>query len=766
MDNPYNLEALAQQEAKHLMRRWYLHPEFSHFDLYHGIHLGECAEYIFFLSLARVIKSKLINDPSVITKIGKKSKPEKVYLRWERIYNPVSLQLNATDTINKGSKPLKPTVLISVRVQNLAIVNAIWAIRSFNLVIDGKRDAIEGQLKQALIQYETFDSFLAPDVKSTVEREFQRLYPKWMKSLESESFQSQFSLGGVNFFEDIKDSLKSIFQKQFFEEIVSIETLKTLARMRRLAMVVLWDDTLPHHKALIFCAQGMGIPVLHLAHSVHGSGEFVCADKVAVYGDFGRQLYISNGNQSDKIVVTGNPDWDKYKYLPQLMQRKSVCRAFDLDFRKKTVLFATFWIAGPILKGDPSQVGKFYRALLQAIRQLQKRHPIQLVVKLHPAERDRKSWYKKIAVEEDVEDVVIQSNHLEELLFISDVVICRGSNIGFEALILGKPVISYEVPLFGEEKAVIVVREINDLTNVIEKTLFNSSTRKELKKERDKTLYKYNYLDDGMATYRVMKTIESMTGIKIELPEDFIPYISSSSGYQGDELMSGERSLKSFIERGEYADAKGEFEKALSIYHETLKKYPAELAVKVKLGKTLLKMGRLDEAVECLTGILKMKPVCIESLLQLSLALYLQKKYISALEYLKRVVDAHSSHEGERELAWYYIGRCNKQMNDLEEAEKSFQQSILLNPDSKAALKELGNLYFNTGRFDMASTFFQRIIERDSRDTEALNDLGVVFFHAGKMEEAKLYLKKAIKIKPDYIDALSNLIEVEKKQKP
>ena len=101
-------------------------------------------------------------------------------------------------------------------------------------------------------------------------------------------------------------------------------------------------------------------------------------------------------------------------------------------------------------------------------------------------------------------------------------------------------------------------------------------------------------------------------------------------------------------------------------------------------------------------------------------------------------------------------------MGDLDEAEKSYHESLRWAPDAKEALKELGSLCVEQGKFHMAERVLRQSVALDGQDSEARNDLGVVLFHLGHVEEGKACLEEALRTDPEHVDALLNLVELEK----
>ena len=757
-------EALAETCALFMMRHWYLHPDFSSVGMYEGVHLGECAEYVLFQDLVRIFRFKLQMNPEMISDILPFQRPTETSLMKARQTRLISFQKGGSHTSRISQPSERPTVLLCVRTQNLAIADALQASQAFDLIIEGNREAISDSLKRAGVQHENFDDFVTPDIRSTCETEFAERLPLWIKALESPSFREEFSLWEKDLCPDIRDRLMRVFQKEFSQEMITIKTLRHLVGKRNVVLVLVWNDSLPPHRALTLGAQGMGVPVLHVSHAIHGmdpTNEVVYADRVAVCGNYSRDAYISRGNPSGKIVVTGNPDWDKYRVLPKMWQRDTICRSLGLDTRKRTVLFATFHLGVPYGPKDATLPERFYRCLLRSIRELNRCHSIQLAVKLHPVERDRQPWYQRIAMEEGLENVVIQSACLEKLLFVSDVVVCRGSNIGFEALLLGKPVISHGMTLYGEEKAAIVTNSDSELKAAIEKSLFDPHVRRELDKNGRDAAYRFNHLDDGKATHRVMNLIEKMTGMRVKIPQSFVSFPRSVSENGSKKPPPRRKGPEAYLEEGDLAVARDEIEEALDLYRKAQERYPLSSAVLRRLGRTLLRAGQIGEATRNLTRLIEIDPRCVEGHLLLALACYSEKKHAVALNHLSAVLDLQSSTQEERRLAHLHAARCKNAMGDPEGSERCYQRSLMLDPDFRETLRELGALYFGSGKLDMARKTFERMIARHPEDTEAHNDLGVVLFRMGRPDEGKSYLRKALEITPGCFDAIVNLAEIE-----
>lgn len=70
---------------------------------------------------------------------------------------------------------------------------------------------------------------------------------------------------------------------------------------------------------------------------------------------------------------------------------------------------------------------------------------------------------------------------------------------------------------------------------------------------------------------------------------------------------------------------------------------------------------------------------------------------------------------------------------------------------------EMGNNYFDIGRFKKAVKNYLRAVNKRASDPSVLIDLGVSYFNLGKMDSAKVFMKKALAINANHKQGLYNL---------
>ena len=143
----------------------------------------------------------------------------------------------------------------------------------------------------------------------------------------------------------------------------------------------------------------------------------------------------------------------------------------------------------------------------------------------------------------------------------------------------------------------------------------------------------------------------------------------------------------------------------------------------------------------------------LEKIYNKGIELYVQKNYLNAEKYYKKVLSINSDFK----FVHNSLGLALKKQNKNQEAELSFRKAIEIDPLYKEAYINLGVLLKKQKKYDDAENCYKNILEIDNNYKEAYFNLGNTMDEQGKIDDAiKCYLK-AVKIEPKYIRALFNL---------
>jgi len=79
------------------------------------------------------------------------------------------------------------------------------------------------------------------------------------------------------------------------------------------------------------------------------------------------------------------------------------------------------------------------------------------------------------------------------------------------------------------------------------------------------------------------------------------------------------------------------------------------------------------------------------------------------------------------------------------------------NPRDRSALVELGNLYYDAGKYDQAAPLYERALAIDRKDPNLLTDTGNAYFLLGNTEKARPLFEEAQKGFPDHWQSAASL---------
>jgi tetratricopeptide (TPR) repeat protein/nitroreductase len=306
------------------------------------------------------------------------------------------------------------------------------------------------------------------------------------------------------------------------EAATAVEAFELVASREDLRLVLVRDEAHPA-TALLLAARQRGIPTLHLMHGVPYArtvAAHVRADVVAVYGEWTSEWFRRFGAPAERIAITGNPAWDGYREAALLTDRRSIRSSLGLDPDRPVVMFASTAISNQQAADFlyPDWPWQHYEVAMQALGQVHRRRPLQVIVKIHPVEREPAivNRYRAVAQAAGVPHIVQGGWADARHIYACDLVMCVDSNIGIEAMLLDRPVISVRLGqlfldyLYSAQDGVLVVEDGETLSDAIEAALGDTPTQCGLAERRASALYRFNYLNDGRAFDRTLTLVDML----------------------------------------------------------------------------------------------------------------------------------------------------------------------------------------------------------------------------------------------------------------
>ena len=102
----------------------------------------------------------------------------------------------------------------------------------------------------------------------------------------------------------------------------------------------------------------------------------------------------------------------------------------------------------------------------------------------------------------------------------------------------------------------------------------------------------------------------------------------------------------------------------------------------------------------------------------------------------------------ESSLAHNGMGLLSMEAGRLDEARRSFETALALNPLHAAAALNLGRVYEHTGRPDLALDVYDRLVRDDPHMTAALARSGILLERQGRLDEAQERYRRVLTIDP------------------
>jgi len=122
------------------------------------------------------------------------------------------------------------------------------------------------------------------------------------------------------------------------------------------------------------------------------------------------------------------------------------------------------------------------------------------------------------------------------------------------------------------------------------------------------------------------------------------------------------------------------------------------------------------------------------------------------LERLGQLMEQVREHPEDRE-SLIQLGNSFYDMGRFDSAIEWYQRALELEPSDIDVLTDLGTAYLYTGDRKGALEQFKRSLEIDDTHAQTLQNIGVAYFSSGEYKEAVKAWEKLIEVHPDYVRA-------------
>ncbi len=258
----------------------------------------------------------------------------------------------------------------------------------------------------------------------------------------------------------------------------------------------------------------------------------------------------------------------------------------------------------------------------------------------------------------------------------------------------------------------------------------------------------------GVATFFVIAGQNLNFAIPVERISKLVrgegPTLSEREEQRTETLRASEEYLYATGHRYLWVE---DYEKALSLFLEVIKRNPNHGDAYFYVGYCLGRLGKYREAIEPYQQALRIKPNDADTLNNLCVGYERIARYPEAIEACQQAIQVKpDSPEAYNNIAFSFY-----QMGRYPEAIESAKQAIRLKPDFALAHYNMGNAYAALKQYKEAMESYKQAIRIKFNYAEAHLDLGAAYNELGDYEKAVDSYRQALRIKPELALAHLNL---------
>ncbi len=205
-----------------------------------------------------------------------------------------------------------------------------------------------------------------------------------------------------------------------------------------------------------------------------------------------------------------------------------------------------------------------------------------------------------------------------------------------------------------------------------------------------------------------------------------------------------------YVDKAEKYLADGEVRSAVVELKNALQREPTHVDARILLGNIYLQAGDLPSAEKEFRRVAKLHVTRDKWLKELGHALLLQRKNKEVLETVKLNEEDPGHFKAELLII---RGLAHQGLDELEEAEKAYKESRVLNSEDSASRVALAQLAVKQAKPDTAAALVNQVLEKEPENIRALMIRGDLARQAQKLDQAENDFSKVISLKPNHIQA-------------
>ncbi len=235
--------------------------------------------------------------------------------------------------------------------------------------------------------------------------------------------------------------------------------------------------------------------------------------------------------------------------------------------------------------------------------------------------------------------------------------------------------------------------------------------------------------------------------------------LGAAGNSQGDELaamiylrlslyLEPENPLGIVTLAGLYENIK-QGEQAIDIYETMPAKSPLRPNADIQIGSVLEGLGRNDEALKHLTGLVKERPKDVDALNALANLQRSRKEFAASAATYTKVIEQSPDKDRGLWPVYYFRAISYERQKMWPQAEADFKKALELFPNQPLVLNYLGYSWVDRGmNLDEAFRMLQKAVELRPTDGYIVDSLGWAHYKLGRYQEAMRDIERAIELKP------------------
>ena len=203
-----------------------------------------------------------------------------------------------------------------------------------------------------------------------------------------------------------------------------------------------------------------------------------------------------------------------------------------------------------------------------------------------------------------------------------------------------------------------------------------------------------------------------------------------------------------------------QFDKAILLFDESIKKFPQSLEAYPNLASVLVIKGRKDIAKKILNKAIELNPKYLRPYSNLAGIFVGEGNLKKAEFFLRKSLEINPKDINNL----VNLGCVLKDLGNSKQAEKYLRDALEINPSYDFALINLGAVLNQLGKIDEGEQFLKKALKINPTSPTALNNLGNILSKRNNNQGAENCYRKAIEIKSDFSLAYNNLGSLLSKQ--